>query len=113
MENNNKIQEQIANLGSDTIMGTMKQYTKESDEKFSKLAEAIETTREENGDVTTTAVQGNTIEALQKAGYFRKTRPIVRDHKKIRRNDKCPCGSGKKYKDCCLNTGKFETTHFE
>lgn len=20
------------------------------------------------------------------------------------RNDKCPCGSGKKYKHCCLNT---------
>ncbi|MGA7455634.1 MAG: SEC-C metal-binding domain-containing protein, partial [Rhodoplanes sp.] len=21
------------------------------------------------------------------------------------RNDPCPCGSGKKYKHCCLNTG--------
>lgn len=21
---------------------------------------------------------------------------------KLRRNDKCPCGSGKKYKKCCL-----------
>jgi len=24
---------------------------------------------------------------------------------KIGRNDPCPCGSGKKYKKCCLNTG--------
>ena len=23
--------------------------------------------------------------------------------KKIGRNEKCPCGSGKKYKNCCLN----------
>lgn len=26
----------------------------------------------------------------------------------IGRNEKCPCGSGKKYKNCCLNTGKYE-----
>lgn len=26
-----------------------------------------------------------------------------RSHKKIGRNDYCPCGSGKKYKKCCLN----------
>ncbi len=25
-------------------------------------------------------------------------------HSKIRRNDPCPCGSGKKYKQCCLGT---------
>lgn len=27
--------------------------------------------------------------------------PYVRDSKKIGRNDPCPCGSGKKYKQCC------------
>jgi preprotein translocase subunit SecA len=27
----------------------------------------------------------------------------VRKGKKIGRNDPCPCGSGKKYKKCCLN----------
>lgn len=32
----------------------------------------------------------------------------VREHKKIGRNDKCPCGSGKKYKNCCLESGKYE-----
>ena len=26
----------------------------------------------------------------------------VRVEKKVRRNDPCPCGSGKKYKHCCL-----------
>lgn len=28
--------------------------------------------------------------------------PIVRSEPKIGRNDPCPCGSGKKYKKCCL-----------
>ena len=30
-----------------------------------------------------------------------KLEPIVMD-KKVGRNDPCPCGSGKKYKKCCL-----------
>ena len=29
--------------------------------------------------------------------------PIVRETPKVGRNDPCPCGSGKKYKKCCLN----------
>jgi len=28
------------------------------------------------------------------------------NHKKVGRNDPCPCGSGKKYKKCCHNTNK-------
>ena len=28
---------------------------------------------------------------------------IVRSEKKVGRNDPCPCGSGKKYKYCCMN----------
>jgi len=27
--------------------------------------------------------------------------PLPGGHKKIGRNDSCPCGSGKKYKKCC------------
>ena len=33
--------------------------------------------------------------------------------KKIGRNDPCPCGSGKKYKKCCINSQNdfdFEST---
>lgn len=28
--------------------------------------------------------------------------PWMRINKKVGRNDPCPCGSGKKYKNCCL-----------
>ena len=39
---------------------------------------------------------------------LRKTRPLIRTYKKTYRNDPCPCGSGKKYKKCCLESGKYE-----
>jgi len=32
-----------------------------------------------------------------------KPQPIRREHPKIGRNETCPCGSGLKYKRCCLN----------
>lgn len=31
-----------------------------------------------------------------------KVMPIVRENKKVQRNDPCPCNSGKKYKHCCM-----------
>ncbi|MCB1829147.1 MAG: UPF0149 family protein [Gammaproteobacteria bacterium] len=39
-------------------------------------------------------------------GYFREQlkpmNPVIRGVPKVGRNDSCPCGSGKKYKRCCL-----------
>jgi len=34
------------------------------------------------------------------AGESQKVKQIVRDAPKVGRNDPCPCGSGKKYKQC-------------
>ena len=34
-------------------------------------------------------------------GNTQPTAPVKRDSSKVGRNDPCPCGSGKKYKDCC------------
>lgn len=33
---------------------------------------------------------------------------VRRPHKKIGANDKCPCGSGKKFKKCCRGNGKYD-----
>lgn len=30
-------------------------------------------------------------------------KPVIRENAKVGRNDPCPCGSGKKYKKCCMN----------
>jgi hypothetical protein len=32
-----------------------------------------------------------------------KPKPIVRPGSRLKRNDPCPCGSGKKYKKCCMD----------
>lgn len=45
---------------------------------------------------------------LQKLIQYQNRKPSVREYQKIGRNDPCPCGSGKKYKNCCLSSGKFE-----
>ncbi len=34
--------------------------------------------------------------------------PKVRENKKIQPNDPCPCGSGRKFKQCCRGKGKFD-----
>lgn len=35
-----------------------------------------------------------------------KPKPVRREVRKVGRNEKCPCGSGKKYKKCCGSTAK-------
>ena len=34
-------------------------------------------------------------------GEMVKPQPVVRETRKVGRNEPCPCGSGKKYKKCC------------
>lgn len=50
---------------------------------------------------------GGTIRKKLYCNYhFKKfvlTAPLVRDHKKVNRNAPCPCGSKKKFKNCCIS----------
>jgi len=60
--------------------------------------------KEDGPDAASTAIGNNTD--LSKYVRPRKTRTVIRENnKKIGRNDPCPCGSGKKYKNCCLKKG--------
>jgi len=43
------------------------------------------------------------IEQLYENDIYDSPDTHVREEAKIGRNDPCPCGSGKKYKKCCLN----------
>jgi hypothetical protein len=36
----------------------------------------------------------------------RKPAPFLRTERQVGRNDSCPCGSGKKFKKCCMSRGK-------
>jgi preprotein translocase subunit SecA len=44
--------------------------------------------------------EGQAVKAGSDSGEVVKKKPIVKGQK-IGRNDPCPCGSGKKYKNCC------------
>ena len=48
--------------------------------------------------ISTMHVEG---ESAPKSNQTEKAQPIVNDGPKVGRNDPCPCGSGKKYKQCC------------
>ena len=111
----NNVNDKIAALGSDTIIGSMEALNDDTRDRLEKLQDAVAESKENSEAEAATAqgaITGDTLEAMARAGYFRKTRPIVRDNKKIGRNDPCPCGSGKKFKNCCMNTGKYDTTHY-
>jgi preprotein translocase subunit SecA len=47
------------------------------------------------------AMQRGRERAADSAGQRGPIKPIVRQAKRVGRNDPCPCGSGKKYKRCC------------
>lgn len=48
-----------------------------------------------------------TVEAAWEAPIEEtQSQPFVRTGPKVGRNDPCPCGSGKKYKKCCLGKGE-------
>ncbi|MBI2804756.1 MAG: SEC-C domain-containing protein [Planctomycetes bacterium] len=46
------------------------------------------------------AQQRDAIEGSQQTG--KKQEPIRNRTEKVGRNEPCPCGSGKKYKNCCM-----------
>jgi len=56
---------------------------------------------EEKGDAKKAAYYRSQIEPRQQLSWQRPLIPI-----KVGRNDPCPCGSGKKYKHCCLRKGR-------
>lgn len=45
----------------------------------------------------------NTDTGFDDAGFFVPNTPIVKSGPNVGRNDPCLCGSGKKYKKCCLD----------
>ena len=53
----------------------------------------------DNSAISNINVEGESI--APKSSHTEKAQPIVNDGPKVGRNDPCPCGSGKKYKNCC------------
>ena len=63
--------------------------------------EAVEEQRRTHGQMQYQHAEMNAMSAEEDgAGDADEAHPFVRDERKIGRNEPCPCGSGKKYKNC-------------
>ena len=61
-----------------------------------------EVKREEAAKITGVALQNlKNLDADQSKVQTQVNRTVVNQGPKVGRNDPCPCGSGKKYKNCC------------
>lgn len=58
-----------------------------------------------NGNMITGAIPRRFVDSRpHKAEDYRRAHtPIVHEHRKIGRNEPCPCGSGKKFKKCHIS----------
>ncbi len=68
------------------------------------IMEAESATKSEyvdEGEMRAMQGEGQLPDEAQIPDRERKQETVRRDHPKIGRNDPCPCGSGKKYKNCC------------
>ena len=100
----------MLNVTSQNNEQTNTSQLKELSEKTVKTGMIMDSTTlseelEEKNENIQMALENNRIAQIQAMMAARKQK--VREYN-IGRNDKCPCGSGKKYKNCCLHTGKYE-----
>jgi preprotein translocase subunit SecA len=63
--------------------------------------ESVQRHRQQHAKVDVNKLQASRMQAAAQAGQGEKQKPMpVHVEKKVGRNDPCPCGSGKKYKQC-------------
>ncbi len=58
-------------------------------------------TRQESAQITNASLEDTAIKSLDGVTPQKNNTPVVNNTPKVGRNDPCPCGSGKKYKNCC------------
>jgi len=84
----------VLNQSTNNNVGTIMDGINDSSEEMNKTLEEAMPSLDEK--------------TLQRLIQYQNRKPSVREYNKIGRNDPCPCGSGLKYKNCCLPSGKFE-----
>ncbi|MCM1151819.1 MAG: preprotein translocase subunit SecA [Alistipes sp.] len=64
-------------------------------------AETVQRERQQRAKVDVNKLQASRMQAAAQAGQGERQKPMpIQAEKKVGRNDPCPCGSGKKYKNC-------------
>mgnify|MGYP001574629953 FL=1 len=70
-------------------------------EQSAEEAKRQQMERERRAKIDVNKLQASRMQAAAQAGQQEKSKPMpVHVEKKVGRNDPCPCGSGKKYKNC-------------
>ena len=98
LEGSAMFEEMNENIQNDAVKFIMRaKFTPESEFEAKEVARNIS---EGHGKEAVTPSSAST--PIQGTAASNETRqPVRRDAGKVGRNDPCPCGSGKKYKDCC------------
>ena len=64
-------------------------------------AESMQRQQTQRAKVDVNKLQASRMQAAAQAGQGERQKPMpIQAEKKVGRNDPCPCGSGKKYKNC-------------
>ena len=93
--------EMIADIREETVKFTYNVTVTTSAERRNAVSGLSRETKEDYKDDSASAGQGRGPSAAPKANKTAKQETVHRDDPKVGRNDPCPCGSGKKYKNCC------------
>jgi len=103
-----EMQQTVRDKVSDLIFRAKLTANAQMRSAYSQQAEAHHQKRQGTGVAAAAAAQPATdeqradLEAAQRAGAEKQVaQTIVNRERKVGRNDPCPCGSGKKYKQCC------------
>jgi preprotein translocase subunit SecA len=86
---------------SDTV------FRMEDDESFQESVWSIGAATHEAAPSTITSMRGQQDAAIAGSQQTAvKKEPIRNRNQRVGRNDPCPCGSGKKYKNCCMRLAR-------
>ena len=79
----------------------VREQTPEEMQRQQQERARLQAERERRAKVDVNKLQASRMQAAAQAGQQDKSKPMpVHVEKKVGRNDPCPCGSGKKYKNC-------------
>lgn len=98
---------EIKMLEQESVVQQAQQDLRDLEKEIDLTNTTDEEAKEKLKDFEDSVITGDQLAQLR-ALYNRKPKQLVRKHAKVGRNDLCPCGSGKKFKNCCMNSGEFD-----
>ena len=93
--------EMIADIREETVKFCYNVTVTTRTQRRNVITGRTSASKDEYRDESASSGRGNMPGAAPKAEKTGKQETIRRDMPKVGRNDPCPCGSGKKYKNCC------------